>query len=120
MYRPQMMAWLLLAGIAPGSECRFSTGPDGFCGALRLDPSQVDLQAGSTLLIRVNGTNCAAGADCVDCRRRFRWQSTAPEVATVDSTGLVRAQRAGSAEIRLESDDRPPAVLAGSRVVVIP
>ena len=120
MHRAHLLAWVLLASGAPGSECRFTSGPDGFCAALRLDPSRVDLHVGSTLLIRVNGTDCASGQDCVDCQRRFQWRSTAPDVVTVDSTGLVRAEHPGSAEIRLESDGSPSAVLAGSQVSVTP
>lgn len=120
MHRAYMLAWLLLAGGTSGSECRLATGPDGLCAAFRLDPSRVDLHVGSTLLIRVNGTDCTSGQDCVDCLRRFQWRSTAPDVVTVDSTGLVRAEHPGSAEIRLESDGSPSAVLAGSQVSVTP
>jgi hypothetical protein len=115
-----MLAWLLLAGGASGSECRLTTGPDGLCAALRLDPSRVDLRVGSTLLIRVNGVQCTGTLDCVDCQRRFRWRTTSPDVVTVDSTGLVRAEHPGSAEIRLESDGDPSEVLADSRVFVTP
>jgi hypothetical protein len=120
MHRAHMLAWLLLAGGAPGSECRLTTGPDGLCAALRLDPSRVDLRIGSTLLIRVNGSQCTGTLDCVDCRRRFHWRTTAPDVVTVDSTGLIRAEHPGSAEIRLESDGSPSAILASSQVSVAP
>ncbi len=121
MYRPQLVAWLLLAGAAPGTDCRLSTGPDGLCAAVRLEPSRVDLPAGSTIRIQVNGLDCTRGLDCVDCtrrHRRFRFRSTVPDVATVDSTGLIRAEGPGGAEIRLESDAVASEVVASMRVVV--
>lgn len=123
IYRPQTVAWLLLAGAAPGSDCQLSTGPDGVCAAVRLDPGRVHLRAGSTFRIQVSGLDCVGGVDCVDCtqrRRHFRWQSSAPDVATIDSTGVIRAVRSGAAEIRLESDDVASGLVASMRVVVGP
>jgi hypothetical protein len=123
MHRPQVVAWLLLAGAAPGSDCHLSTGPEGVCAAVRLDPGRVDLRTGSTFRIQVSGLDCTGGPDCVDCaqrRRHFRWRSSAPDVATVDSTGVIRAGHSGSAEIRLESDDVASELVASMRVVVGP
>ncbi len=108
MYRSQLLAFLLLGGVAPGSECRVSTGPNGVCAALRLEPRRVDMTVGSTFQLRVTGLDCVSGRDCVDCanrRVRVRWRSSAPGIATVDSTGVVRAEGSGLVEIRLESED---------------
>jgi len=103
---------LLLAGAAPGSECRLATDSDGFCATIRLEPGRVELPIGGTLEIKTTGLDCARD------RGRFRWSSSAPDVAAVDSTGLVRANRMGTAEIFLESEESVPRRLAGMRVVV--
>jgi hypothetical protein len=98
------LACLLLLAAAPASDCRFSSGPDGLCADFRLDPASADLPVGSSLQIRVNDFDCDGIESCVNCsdgRRRMRWESSAPEVAHVDSAGMVRAERTGTAEIRL-------------------
>ena len=121
MFRAQQVTWLLLVGAAPGSDCRFVSGPDGFCAALRLHPTRADLRVGSTLQVRVNGLDCADGVTCVDCtnrRRRVHWQSSAPAVVVVDSTGLIRARQVGTADIRLEVDDSLSELGAHMQVVV--
>jgi hypothetical protein len=116
------LACLLLLAAAPASDCRFSSGPDGLCAAFRLDPASAELPVGSTLQIRVNDFDCDGIQSCVSCsdgRRRMRWESSAPEVARVDSTGVVRAERTGTAEIRLVVEGAaapiPPARVTVSR-----
>ena|SRR5438876_1104993 len=96
----QIALWLLLIAGSRVSECRVVTGPEGLCAFGHLEPARSDLRVGSTLHVRVNGSTCSS-----------RWRSTAPEVASVDSTGFVRALHAGSAEIQLEPVDgsSPPA-----------
>jgi Big-like domain-containing protein len=95
------MLLVVLAGARTG-ECRVVTGPDGLCAFGHLEPDHSQLHVGSTLQVRVNGSTCS-GRDCVDCGNsgRLRWSSTIPDVASVDSTGLVRARRAGDAQILL-------------------
>lgn len=120
MFRPPAILWLLVVAASRTGECRFASGPDGFCAFLRVEPSSSGLRVGNTLRLRVNGLTCEQGGDCVDCadrRHRVRWRSMAPDVASVDSTGLVRGLRAGRADIRLESDDGAD---AGMQVVVTP
>jgi Big-like domain-containing protein len=98
------LACFFLLAATPASDCRFSTGPNGLCATFRLDPASADLPVGSTLQIRINDFDCDGSQPCVSCsepRRRVRWESSAPDVARVDSTGMVRAERAGTAEIRL-------------------
>jgi uncharacterized protein YjdB len=114
------MYLLLIAG-SRADECRVVTGPDGLCAFLRLEPTRSELPIGTTLRVRVNGSTCS-DRDCVDCgtRHRMRWRSTAPDVASVDSTGLVRAERVGNAEIWLESDAGSEGSTAGMQVVVVP
>jgi uncharacterized protein YjdB len=46
-----------------------------------------------------------------------RWRSSAPDIASVDSTGVVRALHTGRADIRLDADDGTG---AGMLVVVTP
>jgi uncharacterized protein YjdB len=118
--RFQAVLWMLLAASSQTTECRLSTSPDGLCAFLRLEPSSTDLRVGGTLQIRVNGLNCERGSSCLDCSDRslrVRWTSSAPDVASVDSTGMVRALRAGRADIRLDSDDGAG---AGMQVTVTP
>jgi uncharacterized protein YjdB len=107
MSQYQIAVWLLLIAGSRTGECRVVTGPDGLCAFGHLEPTRGELRVGSTLHVRVNGAMCSS-RDCVDCdgtRHRVRWRSTAPDVATVDSMGLVRAEHVGRAEIRLESAD---------------
>lgn len=121
MHRLQVAATLLLASAAPGSDCQLSTGPEGVCAVVRLDPNRVNLQPGSTIRIQVNGLSCAGGLNCVDCNQRqllLRWRSSAPQVAAVDSTGAVRAGRPGTAVIRLETDEATPQLVASAQVLV--
>jgi hypothetical protein len=116
------LACLLLLAAAPASDCRFSSGPDGLCAAFRLDPASADLPVGSTLQIRVNDFDCDGSLPCVSCsdqRRRVRWESSAPDIARVDSTGVVRAERTGTAEIRLLAEGAPGAP-PSARVTVNP
>jgi hypothetical protein len=123
MFRPQLMAWLLLTGVVPASECRIASGPDGLCAAVRFDPRRADLHVGSTLRVRVNGLDCAGSPTCVDCtnrRRRVQWHSSAPDVVSVDSTGQLLAKRAGAAEIRLEVDEVSTEPMTTMRIVVSP
>jgi Bacterial Ig-like domain (group 2) len=123
VFRHQFTIWLLLAGASQTGECRVVTGPDGLCAFARLDPARSDLRIGTTLQVRVNGLNCGPGLACVDCanrRHRGRWRSTAPDVASVDSTGLVDAERPGKADIRLEFDNWVDAPTASMQVVVTP
>jgi uncharacterized protein YjdB len=120
MVRFQAAVWLLLAASSRTSECRLATGPDGLCAFFRLEPSSTDLRLGGTLRVRVNGLTCERGSSCLDCAdrsHRVRWTSSAPDIASVDSTGVVRALRAGRADIRLDSDDGTG---AGMQVVVTP
>jgi len=119
MYRPSLIVWLLLAGAAPGSDCAVATGPDGFCAVVRLEPSRAELATGGTLRIRITGLDCTRGTDCVNCgHRRLRWLSSAPNVAAVDSTGLVRGKLPGVADIRMMAEEPAPEILASMRVVV--
>jgi hypothetical protein len=116
-----LAAWLLLASAAPGSDCQLSTGPNGICAAVRLDPNLVQLQPGSSIRIQVNGLNCVGALDCVDCNQRrllLRWRSSAPDVAVIDSTGAVRAGRPGRAVVRLETDAVTPQLVASAQVLV--
>jgi hypothetical protein len=120
VFRFQAVFWLLLAASSRTTECRLATGPDGLCAFLRLEPSSTDLRVGGSLRVRVNGLTCERGTDCLDCAdrsHRIRWRSTAPDVASVDSTGLVQALRPGRADIHLDSDD---GIGAGMQVVVSP
>jgi hypothetical protein len=119
VFRFQAVFWLLLAASSRTTECRLATSPDGLCAFLRLEPSTSDLPVGGTLQAQVNGLTCERGSclDCSDRSHRVRWRSTAPDIASVDSTGLVRALRAGRADIRLDSDDGAG---AGMQVVVTP
>jgi uncharacterized protein YjdB len=122
MFRHQIGIWLLLASASRTGECRVMTGPDGLCAFVRLEPARGDLRVGSTLRVRVNGLDCERGFAC-DCgagRHRVRWWSTAPDVASVDSTGLVWAEHAGRADIHLESADGAEQPTAGMHVVVTP
>jgi uncharacterized protein YjdB len=118
VFRHPAVLLLLVVAVSRTGECRFASGPDGLCAFLRLEPATSDLRVGGTLRVRVNGLTCNQAADCVDCadrRQRVRWRSTAPDIASVDSTGLVRAVRAGRADIRVDSDD---GASAGMQVVV--
>ncbi len=120
MFRFQAVFWLLLAASSRTTECRLATSPEGLCAFVRLEPSSTDLPVGGTLQVRVNGLTCERGTSCLDCAdrsHRVRWRSTAPDIASVDSTGVVRALRAGRADIRLDSDDGTG---AGMQVVVTP
>lgn len=120
MLRFQTALWLLLAASSRTTECRLATSPDGLCAFVRLEPSSTDLRVGGTLQVRVNGLTCERGSSCLDCSdrsHRVRWTSSAPDVASVDSTGAVRALRAGRANIRLDSDDGTGAAML---VVVTP
>jgi hypothetical protein len=112
MYRPHLIVWLLLAGAGPGSECSIATGPEGFCAAIRLEPRHFELPIGGTLQIKITGL------DCVRDRTRVHWSSSVPDVVAVDSTGLVRARRTGAADVRLESEESVPRILASMRVIV--
>jgi hypothetical protein len=124
MFRPHLMACLLLAGAARTSDCSFTSGPNGLCATFRLEPSRATLQSGDSLRIRVNGgIDCTTNLDCVDCTNRprhFRWRSSAPEIVSVDSAGLIRGVHAGAAEIRFESDEPTPEAVATTRVLVSP
>ena len=88
------MLLVVLAGARTG-DCRGRHRPEGLCAFGHLEPARIELHVGSTLQIRVNGSTCS-GRDCVDCGSsvRLRWRSTVPDVASVNSTGLVRARRA--------------------------
>ena len=115
MVRPVLLASLLLAGAAQGSQCVFVSGPNGFCLAVRLVPDHADLRVGSTLQVRANG-----GGGACTVGHGSRWHSTRPDVATVDSTGLVRALGPGSAEIRMIADGESTAGSAAMAVNVAP
>jgi uncharacterized protein YjdB len=120
MRRFRAAVWLLLVASPRTTECRLATSPDGLCAFVRLEPSSTDLRVGGTLQVHVNGLDCAGRSGCLDCSdrsHRVRWTSSAPDVASVDSTGLVRALRAGRADIRLDADD---GATAGMQVVVTP
>ena len=122
MPRLHLLAALLLAGAAPGSDCSFSTGPNGVCAAVRLEPDRTELRSGTTVQIAVNGLECSGTMECVDCngrRRRFRWRSSAPEVAAVNAAGLLEARGAGTAEITLEPESGASPV-PSVRVLVAP
>jgi uncharacterized protein YjdB len=108
-------ASLLLLATAPASDCRLTTGPNGLCAGLQLDPSSAEMRSGTTLTIRINDFE----ASCFDSGGRRRWESSAPEVATVDSNGLVRAGSAGAAVIRLMVE-RENAPAAATRITVTP
>lgn len=122
MSQYQLAVWLVLLAGSQARECRVVTGPDGLCAFVRLEPARSDLRIGTTLRVRVNGSTCS-GRECLDCGNpphRVSWRSTAPEVADVDSTGLVRAKHVGSAEIRLEPEEGAVGPTASMQVVVIP
>jgi hypothetical protein len=114
------MLLVVLTGVRTG-ECRVVTGPEGLCAFGHLEPDRSELQVGSTLQVRVNGSTCS-GLDCVDCGSsgRLRWRSTVPDVASVDSTGLVRAQRVGNAQILLEAVGDRTSSPFSMRVEVLP
>jgi Bacterial Ig-like domain (group 2) len=120
MSRPHLICWLLLVGAGHERDCRVATGPDGFCAAIRLEPRRTELPIGGTLQIKAPGLDCARRQNCPDCpgRGRVHWSSTAPDVATVDSNGLVRAERMGAADIHLTTDEAVPQRLASMHVVV--
>lgn len=123
MSRLPLVACLLFAGMAQSTDCRVSTGPTGFCAAIRLEPDRAELHTGATLRIRINGLQCSGGLECTDCEnrhRRFHWRSSAPDVVTVDSTGAIHARRPGRAEIRFEPDDGTAELAAGMQAVVVP
>ena len=123
MFRHEFAVWLLLAGASRTGDCRIVTGPDGLCASFRLDPARSDLRVGTTLQVRVDGLNCGRGLACVDCAdpgHRARWWSTDPGVASVDSTGIVRAEHPGRADILLEVDDGTDDPTASMQVVVGP
>jgi hypothetical protein len=118
--RLRAMAWLVLSSGTGGSECRLVSGPNGVCAAVRLEFVDRPLRVGTTVRIRVHGLECS-GTGCLDCaghQRRLQWRSGSPEVATVDSTGLIRAVHPGVVEIRLEVDDSTEAATA--RMTVVP
>lgn len=103
----QVSLLLLLVAGSGAQECRVVTGPDGLCAFGHLEPTRGRLRVGTTLQIRINGSTCSS-LECIDCdgtRRRVRWKSTAPDIASVDSTGLVRGEKVGHAEIGIESLD---------------
>lgn len=114
------MLLVVLAGARTG-ECRVVTGPEGLCAFGHLEPARSELPVGSTLQIRVNGSSCS-GRDCVDCGSsgHLRWRSTMPDVASVDSTGLVSARRAGNAQILLEPVGGATGSPLSMRVEVLP
>jgi len=112
MVRPLLLASLFLTGAASGTQCVFVSGPNGACLAVRVQPDYASLRVGSTLQLRVDGGGaCAVG-------HGNRWQSTRPDVAAVDSTGLVRALGPGSAEIRMTGDGDTAEGSAAMRVEV--
>lgn len=119
--RHQIAACLLLIAGSGPDECRLVTGPDGLCAFLRLEPARSELHIGDTLRVRVNGATCSGG-DCIDCgtRQRMRWRSAAPEVASVNSSGVIRAERPGSARILAESEAGSRASTADMQLVVVP
>jgi len=118
----QAAVWLILIAGSRVGECGVVTGLEGLCAFGHLEPARTDLRVGATLQVRVNGSTCSS-RDCVDCdgvHRRIRWRSTAPDVASVDSTGFVRAQHVGRAAIRLESVAGATETGVSMQVEVIP
>jgi len=113
MVRPLLLASLLLTGAASGTQCVFVSGPNGTCLAVRVLPDHANLRVGSTLQLRVDG-----GAAACSVGHGSRWQSTRPDIAAVDSTGLVRALGPGSAEIRMTGDGDATEGSAAMRVEV--
>lgn len=113
MVRPLFLASLFLTGAASGTQCVFVSGPNGTCLAVRVLPDYANLRVGSTLQLRVVG---GAGACAVG--HGNRWRSTRADVATVDSTGLVRALGPGSAEIGMTGDGDATEGSAAMRVEV--
>ena len=113
MVRPLLLASLFLTGAASGTQCVFVSGPNGTCLAVRVLPDHANLRVGSTLQLRVDGGGgaCAVG-------HGNRWSSSRPDVAAVDSTGLVRALGSGSAQIRMAGDGGAAEESAAMRVDV--
>jgi uncharacterized protein YjdB len=95
---PTIFLCLLLA--ARAQSCQLTTGANGLCASFRLEPEKASLHVGETLIVRVNPGACAGGpCTCDPPASGLRWQSSAPGIATVDSTGTVRAIKEGSADI---------------------
>lgn len=93
--------------IAPGSMCAV-TGLPG----LLLDPGNVTMLAGQQVRYHLLATDTAGASLAV---AGVRWTSSAPAVATVDSSGKVQAVAAGSATITVFRDS----LTAGTATVTV-
>jgi hypothetical protein len=102
--RPRVALALLLLMAAREEGCTFSMGPNGLCGALRLDPEETVIGVGESFRVRINADGCTAatGCPCADtAAARARWTSEDPGTVSVDSSGVVLGRRPGTAGIVL-------------------
>jgi uncharacterized protein YjdB len=114
----------LLTGVAPGvasvsavSEGVFASisvrvsGPAGAVARVTVSPGAASTAVGQTLQL---GTTLEDAAGNLATNRPVTWTSTAPNVATVTPTGLVRALAPGRAVIEATSEGQ-----RGSAAVVV-
>lgn len=101
--RPLFARWLTLLMLL--ALCACSGGEIGIPLALELEmvPAGGDLPKGLTRSFTVFGT--IAGEPRVDFSGLVHWQSSAPEVASIDADGLVRARAEGSTVITASCDE---------------
>jgi uncharacterized protein YjdB len=71
---------------------------------VRLSPSRLSLEPGRTATVRLELRDSARGRISGD--RPVTWSSSAPDIATVDGNGIVRAVAPGSATIMAQAEGR--------------
>lgn len=81
---------LLLAARAEG--CGFSLDQRGLCAHLQLGPEENQVRVGNSFRVQINADGCSSAAGCACAEtalEQARWTSDNPQVASVDSTGVV-------------------------------
>src|SRR2546425_13207892 len=98
---PRVRVAILAVALVPA--CTLPSRPDTLVASVTIAPSSASLHVGDTL--RLSATPWDSSGNLL-AGRSIAWTSDSTAVATVTSSGLVRAVAAGSSTIRATSEGR--------------
>lgn len=109
-----------MVGIAACAEFVVPTSPERLVRALRMSAQQLTIDDGQTTRLTVTALDQTGQAfSGLPAGTQVVWSSTASDVASVDDTGLIRANRPGTAQIQASVPSPGGPIVVGTAVTVL-